>query len=377
MSALAAHRDWLEGRVDALRHASAAAGVAWPEEAGFEDRLCASLLVSDYAFEQWRRRPTLLTELCVANNEGGAAQAADVAGIVAGAPGDLGMRLRRYRHTHSIRLIARDASGKATVETTLAETSRLAEVCLDAALTGVEAASQPRREALQSRNGQPLRLAIIGMGKLGGDELNFSSDIDLIFAYDDPAAHADDAESALARTGQRVINLLSANEADGFVHRVDMRLRPFGSVGRLALPQSAMEQYYQREGRDWERYAWVKARAVAGDRATGARVIAALRPFVFRRYLDYAAIDSLREMKGLIDAEVARADRRDDLKLGPGGIREIEFLVQLTQLTRGGRETALAVPGLLPALSAARVLGAIPHGVADMLAESYRLLRRV
>ncbi len=377
MIALDAHREWLDGRVDALRGACASADVAWPDDAAFEGMLRSSLVVSDYAFEQWRRRPALLAQLTIACADGGAPQAADVESIVSGAPGDLGTRLRRYRHAHSLRLIARDASGRAAVEVTLADTSRLAEVCLDAAISGVEAASPARREPLHGRDGQPLRLAVIGMGKLGGDELNFSSDIDLIFACADPAAHADDAESALARIGQRVINLLSANEADGFVHRVDMRLRPFGSVGRLVMAQSAMEQYYQREGRDWERYAWVKARAVAGDKVAGARVIAALKPFVFRRYLDYAAIDSLREMKALIDAEVVRADRRDDLKLGPGGIREIEFLVQLTQLTRGGREPVLAVPGLLQALVAARALGAMPAALADMLAQSYRLLRQV
>ncbi len=376
MDALETHRDWLDARVEALRGASASAREAWPQHPEFERILRASLIVSDYAFEQWRRRPALLGQLAGAL-DADAPREADVAGIVEGAPGDLGVRLRRYRHLHSLRLIARDACGVASVESTLSETSRLAEVCLDAALAGVEAASPPRREALQGRDGQPLRLAVIGMGKLGGDELNFSSDIDLIFTCADPAAQADDAESVLARIGQRVINLLSANEADGFVHRVDMRLRPFGSVGRLVLPQSAMEQYYQREGRDWERYAWVKARAVAGDRMAGTRVIAALRPFVFRRYLDYAAIDSLREMKGLIDAEVARADRHDDLKLGPGGIREIEFLVQLTQLTRGGREPTLAVPGLLRALAAARGLGAMPESMAVMLADSYRLLRKV
>ena len=375
MNTTDAHAEWLEERIGALREAAATAAIAWPDDAGFDTVLSATLVVSDYAFEQLRRRPVLLAQLAAPKAGPGCR---DIEALLASAPDELGARLRRYRHAHSLRIIGRDASGQASLEETLSDTSRLAEICLDAALGGVEAAAKQRREPLQDRDARPLRLAIIGMGKLGGEELNFSSDIDLIFAYADPAADCvDDAESALARIGQRVINLLSNNEADGFVHRVDMRLRPFGSVGRLAMPQSALEQYYQREGRDWERYAWVKARAVAGDRESGERVIAALRPFVFRRYLDYAAIDSLREMKALIDAEVARADRRDDLKLGPGGIREIEFLVQLTQLTRGGREPALAVPGLLTALAAARALGAMPPELADMLAESYRFLRKV
>ncbi len=370
-----AHSEWLDERVDALRESAAESRTAWPDDTRFDAVLRATLVASDYAFEQLRRRPAMLAQLSAPAPR---ASCRDIEAMVAGSPDDLGGRLRRYRHAHSLRIIGRDVGRRASLEETLADTSRLAEICLDTALQGVEAAARQRREPLQDRDGKPLRLAIVGMGKLGGEELNFSSDIDLIFVHADPARSCiDDAESGLARIGQRVINLLSNNEADGFVHRVDMRLRPFGSVGRLAMPQSALEQYYQREGRDWERYAWVKARAVAGDRAAGERAIAALRPFVFRRYLDYAAIDSLREMKALIDAEVARADRRDDLKLGPGGIREVEFLVQLTQLTRGGREPALAVPGLLQALAAARDLGAMPSALADMLAESYRFLRQV
>ncbi len=369
-------REWLEERVELLRAACADSGSAFPATAQGLALLSASVLASDYAFEQWRRRPELLA-LLDGMQHSRPPEADDVATLVDGADGEIGARLRRYRHAHSLRLIARDAGGISRTGETLADSSRLAEVCLDAAIASAEAALARRREPSLDRHGQPLRLAVIGMGKLGGGELNFSSDIDLIFAHADPDGDADDAENAMARLGQRVINLLSTNEADGFVHRVDMRLRPFGSVGRLALARSPMEQYYQREGRDWERYAWVKARAVAGDRAQGRDLITALRPFVFRRYLDYAAIDSLREMKALIDAEVLRADRLDDIKLGPGGIREIEFLVQLTQLTRGGREPGLAVPGLLPALEAARAIGAIPEALASMLADSYRLLRKV
>ena len=187
---------------------------------------------------------------------------------------------------------------------------------------------------------------VFGLGKLGGGELNFSSDVDLIYAF---AEHGDsdgprplDAEDYFTRLGQRLAQLLGDVTADGFCHRVDLRLRPFGASGRLALSFSAMEQYYQREGRDWERYAWIKARPVAGDLAAGERLLETLRPFVYRRYLDYTALDGLREMKAMIDAEVQRREMADNLKLGPGGIREIEFLVQALQLIRGGREPGLA-----------------------------------
>ncbi|NEL80151.1 MAG: glutamine-synthetase adenylyltransferase, partial [Xanthomonas perforans] len=129
--------------------------------------------------------------------------------------------------------------------------------------------------------------------------------------------------------------------ADGFSHRVDLRLRPFGTAGRVALSFTGMDQYFQREGRDWERYAWLKARAVAGDIDAGEAWLETLRPFVYRRYLDFTALDGLREMKAAITAEVARHDRLDDIKRGPGGIREIEFLAQSLQLIRGGREPSL------------------------------------
>jgi glutamate-ammonia-ligase adenylyltransferase len=157
---------------------------------------------------------------------------------------------------------------------------------------------------------------------------------------------------------------------------VDLRLRPFGSAGRLAQSFAAMEQYYQREGREWERYAWVKARAVAGDADAGRALLRELAPFVYRRYLDYSAIDGLREMKALIDAEVARRDLAEHLKLGPGGIRELEFLVQLVQLIRGGREPELRRTGLLPALAAATEGGHFKPEVSRRLADAYRFLRR-
>ena len=165
--------------------------------------------------------------------------------------------------------------------------------------------------------------------------------------------------------------------ADGFSHRVDLRLRPFGASGRLALSFAAMEQYYQREGRDWERYAWIKARPVAGDIAAGNELLEALRPFVYRRYLDYTALDGLREMKAMIDAEVQRRELAGDLKLGPGGIREVEFLVQSMQLIRGGREPALRQRSLLPALSALAQAGHLPEATATRLADAYRFLRRL
>ena len=290
-------------------------------------------------------------------------------------------QLRRWRTLSSLRLIWRDVVKLDSVEQTLAGTSDLAETALRIALSAIEASVLVSHGEIRSEDGRPQSLTVLALGKLGGSELNFSSDVDLIFAYaqqgvsDGPRAL--DADAYYARIGQRLIALLGETTPDGFCYRVDMRLRPFGASGRLALSFAAMEQYYQSEGRDWERYAWVKARAVAGDISGGERLLQTLRPFVYRRYLDYTALDGLREMKALIAAEVERRELADDLKLGPGGIREIEFLAQALQLIRGGREPALRQRALLPALSALAEAGHLPLPTAQRLAEAYRFLRRL
>ncbi len=289
--------------------------------------------------------------------------------------------LRRFRRRESLRLIARDLAGRDDVDATLQGATALAETCLAIALAQATRRIVERHGELLAADGSAIAPVIFGMGKLGGGELNFSSDIDLIVAYrEDGESHGArglPAEDWMHRLVQRLVQLLSTVTEDGFVFRVDLRLRPFGTAGRLALNFNAMEQYYQREGRDWERYAWAKARPVAGDVASGAQLIASLRPFVFRRYLDYNAIDGLREMKALIDLEVARKDLEDHLKLGPGGIREIEFMVQLVQLIYGGREPGLRVPGMLAALAAATALGHFDGAARAELEAAYRHLRRV
>jgi glutamate-ammonia-ligase adenylyltransferase len=289
--------------------------------------------------------------------------------------------VRRWRALSSLRLIWRDVAGLDSVEQTLAGASELAETALRVALAAVESSIAMNHGAIRRDDGSPQSLTVLALGKLGGGELNFSSDVDLIFAYaqagTSDGARPLDADAYYARIGQRLIALLGETTPDGFSHRVDMRLRPFGASGRLALSYAAMEQYYQNEGRDWERYAWVKARAVAGDIDGGERLLQALRPFVYRRYLDYTALDGLREMKALIAAEVERRELADDLKLGPGGIREIEFLAQALQLIRGGREPALRQRALLPALSALAAAGHLPIDTARRLADAYRFLRRL
>ncbi|RFP61917.1 bifunctional [glutamate--ammonia ligase]-adenylyl-L-tyrosine phosphorylase/[glutamate--ammonia-ligase] adenylyltransferase [Cognatiluteimonas weifangensis] len=289
--------------------------------------------------------------------------------------------LRRYRAAESTRLVWRDVLGLDAVDATLAGATALAETCLRIALEALEADFATRHGVLRNADGGAQRLVVFALGKLGGGELNFSSDIDLVYGYEDdgesdgPRPLA--AEPYCTRLGQQLAKLLDEATADGFCHRVDLRLRPFGNAGRVAWSFAAMEQYFQREGRDWERYAWQKARPVAGDLAAGERFLRTLRPFVYRRYLDYGALDGLREMKAAIAAEVARKDLADDIKRGPGGIREIEFLVQALQLIRGGREPALRERRLLPALQALVRAGHVAAPAGAALAEAYRFLRHL
>lgn len=234
-----------------------------------------------------------------------------------------------------------------------------------------------------NQDGIPQPLLILGMGKLGGGELNFSSDIDLIFAWPEHGStqggrrELDNAQF-FTRMGQRLIKVLDQPTQDGFVYRVDMRLRPFGDSGPLVLSFAALEDYYQEQGRDWERYAMVKAR-IMGD--TDGRYVdelrAMLRPFVFRRYIDFSVIQSLRNMKGMIAREVRRRGLKDNIKLGAGGIREIEFIVQVFQLIRGGREPSLQSRSLLPTLRAIAALHLLPENDAEQLRLAYLFLRRL
>jgi glutamate-ammonia-ligase adenylyltransferase len=358
------------------------AGVPFYDDAGVAEHVQRVLMASDFAYESFLREPELLGPgliTLMSDPQHADARALQLPARIdeAGA-----MRaLRQYRRREALRLIWRDVNGFDSVEDTLAGSSALAESCLAAALQYAEGEFIERHGVARGIDETAQRMVVLALGKLGGGELNFSSDIDLILAFPENG-HSDGPrplpnETYFARLGQLLVKLLAQITADGYVYRVDLRLRPFGSAGRVALSFAAMEQYYQREGRDWERYAWIKARVVAGDVAAGKRLIASLRPFVYRRYHDYTAFAGLREMKALIDAEVARKDLAQHLKLGPGGIREIEFIVQLLQLIRGGREPALRECGLLPALAACEQLGALHAASARRLRDAYRFLRRV
>ncbi len=294
---------------------------------------------------------------------------------------DFASLLRYHRHREMVRIAWRDIAGLASLEETLAETSWLAESCVRLALRQhhhwlAQTHGQPRRA-----DGSIMEMVVLGMGKLGAFELNYSSDIDLIYCFAEhgqtdgsrPLSH----NEFFSKLGQKLTACLNQLTAEGFVFRVDTRLRPFGDVGQLALSFDAMEAYYEQHGREWERYAMIKARPIAGCEEDAGDIMQRLAPFVYRRYLDFGTFEALREMKELITREVKRKGMQDNVKLGAGGIREIEFIGQAFQLIRGGREPRLRERSILAILQTLGELGLMPDYAVNRLTKAYGFLRRV
>ncbi len=293
----------------------------------------------------------------------------------------LSTKLRQIRSREMVRIAWRDLAGDADYHTTVAELSAFASAIVDAALVPLNTWLQREWGVPYSQKGVVQSLVVLALGKLGAQELNFSSDIDLLFVYPEEGETrgrrvVSNAEFFL-RLGQRLIKALSSVTPLGFVFRVDMRLRPFGESGPLAVSFDAMETYYQMHGREWERYALIRARPIAGDKDAGETLVKLLHPFVYRRYIDYGMLEALRDMKALIAAEVRRKGLTGNIKLGAGGIREVEFIVQSFQLTRGGRTPALQDCRLLPTLVALGRLRLLPEATVQALSTAYVFLRNV
>ena len=285
--------------------------------------------------------------------------------------------LRLLRSHVMARLIVRDLNGLADLHEVMQTTTQLAECAINTAIDYlntwlVEAYGQP-----VSAEGYPQNLIVIGMGKLGGGELNVSSDIDLIFAYE--AEGETQAEKPMSnqdfftRLAKKLIAAIDEITEDGFVFRVDMRLRPFGSEGALVSNLDALEEYYQNNGREWERYAWIKGREVTG----GNQVSRLLKPFVFRKYLDFGAFASMRDLKIQIQRDVNSKGMHDNIKLGRGGIREIEFVAQVFQLIRGGQDASLQIKPTLSVLALLKNKGLLPEKTVAELSEAYVFLRNL
>jgi [glutamine synthetase] adenylyltransferase / [glutamine synthetase]-adenylyl-L-tyrosine phosphorylase len=289
--------------------------------------------------------------------------------------------LRRWRRRELTRIAWRDLAGWADLTETLAELTAFAETAIAAALDHARTALAARYGEPRSLGGEVQPLVVVGMGKLGGGELNFSSDVDLVLLFPEygetDGARGVSNEEFFTRLGQALVRLLETPTADGFVLRVDLRLRPFGDSGPLVASFASFEDYLPRHGRDWERYAYVKARAVTAPERYAEIEKAAVRPFVYRRYLDYGVFESLREMKALIEREVERRELADHIKLGPGGIRELEFIVQALQLTRGGRDPKLQTTSLLAALARLGESSVLPAAAVRELRAAYLCLRRL
>lgn len=289
--------------------------------------------------------------------------------------------LRHFRRNEMIRIAWRDIANWEELTQILRELSWLADACIQFALDFLYKQACERRGTPILSDGTPQQIVILGMGKLGAYELNYSSDIDLIFAFPENGVLPDRKETSYSefftRICQSLVRVLDEITVDGFVFRTDIRLRPFGDSGAIIMTFDGMENYYQTQAREWERYAMIKARQVAGDFEQGKILMSMLSKFVYRRYLDYGAIEELRSLKMQIAQELKRKDRVDNVKLGRGGIREIEFIGQAFQLIRGGNEKSLQRRPILEVLQVLDELELLTHEDATQLTQSYHFLRCV
>lgn len=325
----------------------------------------------------WRGDPLLIQ----VREPGALTDAVDFVIADAGDEAVLMRGLRRLRRRELTRIAVRALGGAADLSETLRDLSELADACCSGAVGWCLARLLERHGQPRDTSGGAVQPVVLGMGKLGGGELNFSSDIDLIFFHtadgETDGAQVLANEQLFVRLAQQVGRVLASVTEDGFVFRVDTLLRPFGSAGPMSISFSAAEDYYQNHGREWERYALIKARPVAGDIAAGHALLKLLRPFVYRRYLDFQAIGSLRDLKRRIHDDVVARRVADDVKLGPGGIREVEFIVQSFQLVRGGHDARLRDPRLRAVLRRLGECGLMPPDTAVQLDAAYVFLRRL
>src|SRR5947208_7306322 len=301
----------------------------------------------------------------------GASAAASIALQASG--DDLAGSLRRQRQALALAVALGDLSGEFALEQVTRLLSDFADSAIDQAVHAAIAERAPDAE--------PRGFAVIAMGKLGSHELNYSSDVDLLLLFDPetlPRRARDDPGEASVRVGRRLIELLQKRTEDGYVQRVDLRLRPSPEVTPIALPVNAAISHYESSALPWERAAFIRARACAGDVALGQRFLEAIRPFVWRRSLDFGVIDEVRQISARIRdhfAQGATIGPGYDLKRGRGGIREVEFFVQIQQMIHGGRDPSVRPAATLDAIGALTAAGRLDPDTARDLAEAYRLLR--
>ena len=331
--------------------------------------LILKIALSRHASQALAARPALATEVDPARAAGKPFSGDEMEQALLGSESDdeaaFKRRLRRLRQRVLLRTMARDLAGG-----DMHGQAKLAEVCRAMS----ELAEQSIRAALRWLREE--ELIVVAMGKLGGGELNVSSDIDLVFVHPDSKENPAQPEQ-LERTGRKLIALLSDVTEDGFVFRVDMRLRPYGESGTLVSGFEALEAYFVSQGREWERYAWIKAHAVSGFDSDIKNLEEIVRPFVYRKYLDYATLAAMRRLHAEVRRDVARRELAEHVKLGPGGIREIEFIVQALQLVRGGRDAELTARPTLLILDLLFRKRLLPEKAKAELSGAYVFLRNV
>ena len=376
------------------RLATLAAGVEGLDAGALPGDAARVLACSDFVFSSCERDPAMLADL-VSSGDLEAPYPASAAGPrdrqslreradslarAADSIDALMPDLRRLRRREMARIAWRDIGGLADFDETVRDTSDLADAIIDTSLTRLHEWQCVALGTPIGHSGEPQQLVVLALGKLGASELNFSSDIDLIFTFPENGQteggrRSVDNDRFFLQLARKLVKVLGEPTADGIVYRVDMRLRPFGSQGPLVLGFDALEEYYQTHGRDWERYALIRARAVSGDMALAAELLERLRPFVYRRYIDFGTLQSLRSLKVLMEQEVTRKGMEHSVKHGPGGIREVEFTAQAFQMVRGGRTPALRYRRLLTVLARLGELGLLPEHAVESLSAAYRFLR--
>ncbi len=355
---------------------------AWLRE--YQDSVVSAFALSDFIFEHCSTKPHWLTNL-LKNSQLHDSQldvSAELMGSLADVSSEhqLHAQVRQFRNYHMLRIAWRDLLNLQPISDSLRQVSELAVSLINHVNDWLYHSMQERFGIPLGPNGnQPM--LIMGMGKLGGLELNFSSDIDLIFSYPEQGETQGGRKSIehqqfFTKLAQKLIAALNQITADGQVFRVDMRLRPFGDSGPLVMHFDAMEDYYQEQGRDWERYAMLKGKILNPACHYSAQLANILKPFVYRRYLDFSAIESLRTMKLMIQQEVRRRGLVHNIKLGQGGIREAEFIVQSMQLINGGREPRLQVQSLQVAINTMAELDILPVETVSKLLTAYLWLRK-
>lgn len=351
------------------------------------DSATSVLAASEYVLNQGERQPHRITELFESGDielvyaEDGYQKRLQSRLETVQDEASLHQQLRAFRQREMVRIIWRDLAGWADLAETVRELTALADCCVEQALNTLYQWQTLLLGTPLNEHGQAQQLIVLGMGKMGAGELNLSSDIDLIFTYPEEgetqgARKSLTNEEFFTRLGRKLIQALDNVTVDGFVFRVDMRLRPFGESGSLVASFGAMEDYYQTQGREWERYAMIKARPVTGSEQDKKAISELLRPFVYRRYLDYGMFDSLREMKSMIAGQLHLKGMEDNIKLGAGGIREIEFIGQVFQLIYGGRDLPLQQRPILTIMELLAERKLLSGYAVTALKNAYVFLRR-